>query len=358
MGNRGGFNPFRDANGEYADDTGAGKPGRSRAGGPLKWTATPTGGMNAAIRAAAAAKPTPAPAAPAAPVAKPAAPAAPVAKPAAPAAPVAFGADRTPPTYKPAGYALVTDGDYQALRSTDRKAVEIWEGHQFRGFADPGEGKAIFSNATAAIGRLRAEVDGATATRKADARQENARRVAAGQAPVYREMSIADVPGFIREHAGWFATVPEATRQQMMAFQETGDLNNQIRSGRITNQPQHRALLAAMRPNDEAMVAWRGVNGAHLPPLKPGATFTVKEFSSSSITPDIAVSYARDQARPVVMKIRVPEGQPMLPMLRDGRGLEMAMEEVLLPPGMTYRVVGTSVGPKGVTVAEVEIVKG
>ena len=33
MGNNGGFNPFRDANGEFTTPAGSGKPGRSRAGG-------------------------------------------------------------------------------------------------------------------------------------------------------------------------------------------------------------------------------------------------------------------------------------------------------------------------------------
>ena len=33
MGNNGGFHPFRDANGEFTDPAGSGKPGRSRARG-------------------------------------------------------------------------------------------------------------------------------------------------------------------------------------------------------------------------------------------------------------------------------------------------------------------------------------
>ena len=41
MGNNGGFNPFRDANGEFSDPGSSGKAGRSRAGGPLKWVAAP-----------------------------------------------------------------------------------------------------------------------------------------------------------------------------------------------------------------------------------------------------------------------------------------------------------------------------
>ncbi|MBX0328668.1 hypothetical protein K2Z83_13380 [Oscillochloris sp. ZM17-4] len=47
-GHNGGFNPFRDANGEFTDPGAAGKPGRSREGGPAKWTS-----LNDQIRTAA-----------------------------------------------------------------------------------------------------------------------------------------------------------------------------------------------------------------------------------------------------------------------------------------------------------------
>ena len=39
MGNNGGFHPFRDANSEFTDPAGSGKPGRSRAGGGTARTA-------------------------------------------------------------------------------------------------------------------------------------------------------------------------------------------------------------------------------------------------------------------------------------------------------------------------------
>ena len=43
MGNNGGFNPYRDANGEFTDPTGSGKPGRSRARGAGGSTAARVG---------------------------------------------------------------------------------------------------------------------------------------------------------------------------------------------------------------------------------------------------------------------------------------------------------------------------
>lgn len=52
MGNRGGFNPFRDANGEFTTPDGSGKPGRSRARSGAATKGTPQAGRAAAKPAA------------------------------------------------------------------------------------------------------------------------------------------------------------------------------------------------------------------------------------------------------------------------------------------------------------------
>lgn len=52
MGHNGGFNPFRDRNGEFTTPEGSGKPGRSRAGGAAGASTLPARAASAATRGA------------------------------------------------------------------------------------------------------------------------------------------------------------------------------------------------------------------------------------------------------------------------------------------------------------------
>ncbi len=58
MGNRGGFNPFRDANGEFTTPEGSGKPGRSRARSGAAGKRAPSPGALGTVTAGARANPT------------------------------------------------------------------------------------------------------------------------------------------------------------------------------------------------------------------------------------------------------------------------------------------------------------